>query len=140
MRGIAVVAVTSAMVSIAQAQPPTPSYYSQTGKDYSMEIRLSKNGRTIMADVEMVHGQCTGGIDGPVPVKVVGRTLVLKKEPPNDDFPISGTCVLKISFDKNYTRASIRENNCRGWHGAGCVFDTVGLRHQKPWKLDRVVR
>lgn len=104
-----------ALVSTAQAQPPMPSHYQQVGKDVLIDLRLNKDGKVIMADVNVRVGQCRGDLEGPVPAEMVGRTLVLKKE----------TCVLRIAFDRRYTRASIRENEgCDGWHGRACQFES----------------
>ena len=58
-----------AMVSTAQAQPPTPSHFQQAGKDYSIDLRLSKDGKVIMADVNVRIGQCRGDLEGPVPAE-----------------------------------------------------------------------
>jgi hypothetical protein len=123
--GMAVM-MTLAMVSVAQAQPPTPSRYLQVVGDYSTDLRLSKDGKTIMADVRVrSRGRCVADLDGRVPTKLVGRTLVIEKEGPDNR-----TCVLQIGFNKDYTRANIRENRCSGWHGVSCQFGASGLRRQ----------
>jgi hypothetical protein len=79
-----------------------------------------------MADVRMrSRGSCVADLEGSMPTKLVGRTLVLEKE--NYD----RICVLRISFNKNYTRANIREDMCLGLHGVGCQFGVSGLRRRK---------
>ena len=113
-----------ATASTAQAQPPMPSHFQHAGKDVLIDLRLSKNGKVIMADVDVRVGQCRGDLEGPVPAKVVGRTLVLNKTGYGE------TCVLRIGFNKNYTRANIREDTCLGWHGVACQFETSGLRRR----------
>ena len=113
-----------AMVSIAQAQPPMPSRFLQTNGGYSTDLRLSKSGKTIMADVRMrSRGNCVADLDGRVPAEWTERTLVIRKKGPDDR-----TCVVRIDFNKDYTRANIREDQCSGWHGPACQFSASGLR------------
>ena len=117
------VAMTLAVMGTAQAQPPLPSHFSWDGKAGHMDLYLHKHGHSV---VEVSTGTCLGNVGGPV--KVVGRTVVLKaKNEPGGE----GTCVLRVTFNGNYTRASITEKNCTHWHGVSCQFEGPVLRRRK---------
>ena len=96
------------------AQPPMPSRFSSLGK-VKYDLHLHKNQPSSM---EVSKETCTGGATGQA--EIVGRTVVLRE----------GACELRITFNRNYTRANVVENNCSDFHGASCGFEISNLRRQ----------
>ena len=105
-----------AMVSTAQAQPPKPSWRSALrDKDSEVDLHI-KRGWAVVDAARL--GKCQGYTEGAT--KIVGRALVMK----------DGACTVYITFDRNYTRANLTENNCLNMHGASCQFDISNLRRR----------
>ena len=120
--GMTATAMTMVMMSAVQAQPPMPAHYSWAGEGGEIDMYLQKGGISV---VDVNTGKCLGNVGGQA--KVVGRTVVLTaKDNTSEDI-----CVLRITFNGNYTRASIKEKNCNRWHGASCGFAGPVLRRQK---------
>lgn len=111
-----VVMMMLAMVSVAQAQPPMPSHYVLRDKDSEVDLHIKRGWAVVDAGR---LGKCQGYTEGAT--KIIGRALVMKQ----------GTCMVRITFNRNYTRANITEIteiNCLNLHGASCQFNVSNLR------------
>jgi hypothetical protein len=113
MRTLMVAAAMALAMGAAQAQPPMPSHYAWSKGPNSISLHLRKDGQSA---VKTVTKSCLGDVGGVA--RVTGRAVVLEED----------GCVLNITFSRNYTRAYIREKNCRHWHGANCTFDGALIR------------
>jgi hypothetical protein len=115
--GVYVATAIFLAVSTAQAQPPMPSHYSSLDNGIKADLYLHKNKPSLM---EIKKETCVGGVEGST--KIMGRAVVLRE----------GDCELRITFNRNYTRASVKEKNCTNLHGASCQFgDGPVLRRRK---------
>lgn len=101
-------AMILALTSDAQAQPPMPSHYARDDGYNSARLWLHPRGHSVGI---LSYKTCVGQIVGVA--KRVGRAIVLK----------DGACTLNITFNKTYSRAYVKESNCRETHGANCFFD-----------------
>ena len=122
VEAVVAVAMFLALVGTTQAQPPLPSHFSWDGEAGHMDLYLRKEGLSV---VDVSTGKCLGNVGGSA--KVVGRTIVLRAKSNHSE----DVCVLRITFNRNYTRASIKEKNCFEWHGVSCGFSGPVLRRQK---------
>jgi hypothetical protein len=118
MRVLMAAAAMALAMEAAQAQPPMPSHYSVDGKYIKGDLDLRKQGLSV---VRTGTKSCGGRVEGHARISS-DRVVTITRT--DEEFP---TCVLRIEFTHDYTRARITESNCHAWHGAGCDFDFNGL-------------
>ena len=107
-----------AFADVAQAQPPMPSFFVVDSRGIKGDLDLRKQGDSV---ARTGTRSCGGKVEGQARV-LSGRVVTITST--DAEFP---TCVLRVTFNRNYTRARITENNCSAWHGAGCDFDYNGI-------------
>jgi len=113
MRALMVAAAMALAMEAAQAQPPMPSQYAWSKGANTTRLYLHKYSL-----IDVKTGTCVGSVDGPA--KVVGRTVVMSAR---KTVYAEQNCVLHITFNRSYTRAYVKTENCSEWSGASCGFD-----------------
>ena len=112
------VVATLLLVGQAHAQVPMPSFFAVDSKGIVGDLELRKQGFSV---ARTGTRSCGGKVEGELRV-LSARVVTITRS--DEEFP---TCVLRITFNRNHTRARITENNCSAWHGAGCDFDFNGI-------------
>ena len=118
MRTLMAAVVMALAMEAAQAQPPMPSFFAVDSKGIVGDLELRKQGVSV---ARTGTRSCGGKVEGEARV-LSARVVTITRS--DEEFT---TCVLRITFNRNYTRARVTENNCSAWHGAGCDFDFNGI-------------